>query len=192
MLIQWGNGVRTRSYDCGWCGNRVASSVGYHSSGNTAIRICQHCGYPTIFQNDYLDKHVSTIPAKRLGRDIEGMPDDVKRAYNEARDCLAHNAPTAAAMLCRKLLMHIAVSKGAKENLKYIEYVNFLKENGYIPPDGKEWADRVRSIGNEANHELKPINRANAEDILSFIELLLKFIYEWTYLSKQKADGKGK
>lgn len=51
--------------------------------------------------------------------------------------------------------MNIAVEQGADENLRFIEYVNYLSDNGFIPPNGKQWVDHIRKKGNEATHEIK-------------------------------------
>lgn len=40
--------------------------------------------------------------------------------------------------------MNIAVDQGAKEGLKFIEYVTYLSDNGYTPPNGKHWDDHIR------------------------------------------------
>jgi hypothetical protein len=37
-------------------------------------------------------------------------------------------------LLCRKMLMNVAVHEGAAEGLKFIEYVTYLSDHGYVPP----------------------------------------------------------
>ena len=75
--------------------------------------------------------------------------------------------------------MNIAVSQGAKEGLKFIEYVTFLSDAGYIPPNGKHWVDHIRKKGNEATHEIELMQAKDAQELLVFVEMLLKFIYEF-------------
>lgn len=77
------------------------------------------------------------------------------------------------------MLMNIAVEQGAKEGLKFIEYVNHLAEDGYIPPNGKGWVDHIRKKGNEATHEIALMGKGDAEELILFSEMLLKFIYEF-------------
>jgi hypothetical protein len=74
--------------------------------------------------------------------------------------------------------MHIAVAQGAQANLTFKAYVDYLAASGYVPPGGKSWVDHIRDKGNEANHELVFVNASDAGDVLGFIEMLLKFIYE--------------
>ena len=63
------------------------------------------------------------------------------------------------------MLMNIAVAQGAKEGLKFIEYVNYLSDNGYTPPNGKQWVDHIRKKGNEANHEITLMGVNDAQEL---------------------------
>ena len=74
--------------------------------------------------------------------------------------------------------MHIAVEKGADKNQKFIDYVDYLSDAGYVPPDGKGWVDYIRLKGNEANHEIVLISKEESLQLLTFVELLLRFIFE--------------
>jgi len=99
------------------------------------------------------------------------------------------NAFTAAAMTCRKVLMNVAVAEGAESGLSFAAYVQWLGDNGYVPAKGRNWVDRIRERGNEANHEIPDIDRADAEDVLSFTEMLLKVNYEMPARAKPADDG---
>jgi len=77
------------------------------------------------------------------------------------------------------MLLNIAVNQGAKEGGKFIEYVNYLSEKGYIPPNGKHWVDHIRQKGNEANHEIAVMTEQDSKNLLTFTEMLLRFIYEF-------------
>jgi hypothetical protein len=88
-------------------------------------------------------------------------------------------AYTTATMACRKLLMHISVERGADANKSFQHYVEWLSENHYIPPGGEGWVSQIRTVGNEANHEITLVSHEMAERILSFTEMLLRFVYEF-------------
>lgn len=75
--------------------------------------------------------------------------------------------------------MHIAVAKGAKEGQSFISYVEFLASKGYVPPDSESWVDHIRKQGNEANHKIVIMKDDDAKDLLSFIGMLLRIIYEF-------------
>ncbi len=88
-------------------------------------------------------------------------------------------------MLCRKILMHIAVQQGAAENLKFIDYVDYLSTKNFVPPNGKHWVDHIRKKGNEANHEVALMSETDAKELIVFVEMLLKFIYEFPMMIPQ-------
>lgn len=77
------------------------------------------------------------------------------------------------------MLMNIAVAQGATGGLKFIEYVNFLSDKGYVPPHGRHWVDHIRKRGNEATHEIAVMCEQDARELVTFVEMLLRFIYEF-------------
>jgi len=82
-------------------------------------------------------------------------------------------------MCCRVLLMHIAVSKKAESGKAFAFYIDFLDEKNFIPQESKDWVKQIKDIGNKANHELAPISKAEAEEVLEFTGMLLKLVYEY-------------
>lgn len=201
MRLSWANTIRPENssqrfralpYTCGYCGYSVASGDGFYAmqlgkpSGSDKggqISICPHCTNPT-----YLSADGDQVPGSAFGSPVGDVPDEVNELYEEARDCMKVNAYTAAVMCCRKLLMNIAVARGAKKNLKFYEYVNYLSDQGFVPPDGKEWVDVIRQKGNEATHEIALMEREDAEDLITFSEMLLRFIYEYPAMMKARAN----
>lgn len=71
--------------------------------------------------------------------------------------------------------MNIAIAEGQR----FIEYIDYLANNGFVPPKGRGWVDHIRKKGNEATHEINPMTHADATELVSFSEMLLKFIYEF-------------
>ena len=131
-------------------------------------------------------------PGVAFGNSIEGIDDaSVKSLYEEARSCASVNAFTAAAMACRKILMNLAVAKGAKENLKFVQYVQFLSENNFVPPDGKEWVKHIKDKGNDANHKIEIVSKEDGEGLLYFTEMLLTFIYAVPARFKKATKNQG-
>lgn len=188
--LKWSNPntMESKNFICGYCNQLVASEKGWF--GNLLIGrlvhvarvyICPHCKKPTFFGiND------EQTPGIIFGKDITDISDEgVQKLYDEARRSVGQNAYTATVLCCRKLLMHVAVSKGAKKDLKFIEYVEYLSDKNFITPDAKEWVDYIRSRGNEANHEIIIMTKDDAENLLSFSEMLLQLIYEFPAKSKK-------
>ena len=75
--------------------------------------------------------------------------------------------------------MNIAVAQGAKPGDTFVKYVEYLAGKGYVPPNGQGWVDHIRKKGNEANHEIVLMSKSDADELILFIEMLLKFIYEF-------------
>jgi hypothetical protein len=164
------------TYICGFCGVKTGIRVGYRTGASEAkIFICGGCNRPTFFE-DNMDKQ---NPSPILGKEVEHLPDVINTLYLEARKCTQIEAYTACILTCRKLLMHVAVEKEAPENISFLQYVEYLSKKHYIPPNGKDWVDHIRTRGNEANHEIVIMSKEDAFELLSFIEMLLKFIYEF-------------
>lgn len=162
-------------FTCGYCGRDVGGDRGYGVGGEPwRIYICPRCGKPSFYD---LSTH-EQVPGPQYGNEVEHLPTGVKDLYKEARDCVAAGANTAAVLTCRKILMHIAVAQSASEGKSFMEYVEYLADKGYIPPHGKGWVDHIRKRGNEANHEIEIMQPDDAKDLVTFVEALLKFIYE--------------
>jgi len=183
--MNWKNIERiiSKDYKCGYCTSNLASEQGYQAvertnNGQTRIAgniyICHKCKKPTFF-----DIYENQTPGPITGTPVKYIPNkEVENLFNEAKACFSINAYTSSVMCCRKLLMNISVSEGAKEGLSFAEYVNYLNDSNYIPPNGKQWVDSIRKLGNSANHNIDFKTQKDAERILSFTEMLLRFIYE--------------
>ena len=60
------------------------------------------------------------------GNSVEHLPVDIEALYTEARNCVAASCYTAAVLICRKLLMNMAVSQGADAGDTFVQYVEYL------------------------------------------------------------------
>ncbi len=193
MELTW-KGINTlpsRKFVCGYCGNSLISNSGFCAiepqSGHKFMYIytCHHCLSPT-----YFDRDGRQSPCVIYGNSVNNIPELIREIYDETRRCTSLSCYTAAVLCCRKLIMHIAVSKGVKEGGTFKNYVEFLSNKGYLPPDGKQWVEVIKNKGNEANHEIKIMNKEDAEDLIIFIEMLLKFIYEFPEKVKKRTSKK--
>ncbi len=167
------------SYRCGWCDDRVSSEVGasaYEVATGHAVgllRMCPGCGHPTYISDD------GQTPGTPYGEAVSHLPEQLVELYTEARACLAVGAHHAAVMVGRKILMHVAVEKGADKGKRFVEYVDFLRDNSLVPPDSRGWVDEIREVGNEANHEIPSVSKEEAEGVVDFVAMLLKLVYEF-------------
>ena len=167
--------LKAHGFTCGFCGKDVASEKAYYLQNYPQfhIRICPGCNRPSFFEG------TAQVPGVAFGDPVRHVPPEVGGLYDEARRCTADNAFTAAVLATRKLLMHIAVDRGAKDGQTFLQYIEYLAANGFVPPNGKGWVDHIRRKGNEANHEIVLMKQEDAVDLINFSEMLLKFIYEF-------------
>jgi hypothetical protein len=61
------------------------------------------------------------------------------------------------------------------------------RSSGYIAVPNRPWVDRIRTLGNEANHELPLATKEQAEMALDFSDMLLKTLYEYAQRAKAPA-----
>jgi uncharacterized protein DUF4145 len=180
LKATWQNPVEVlaQSYRCGYCGREVASSKGFPTNDNSVvITVCPMCNRPTFFDRSYGSQ--LKVPGDKPGGEVKNLPPEVDALYVEARAAMSANASTVAVLGFRKLLMHVAVQKGAKEGDTFQNYVTHLEEQHHLPVGAKEWVDHIRTRGNEANHEIKMMNADDAQELLVFAEMLLKLVYEF-------------
>jgi hypothetical protein len=166
---------------CGHCNHKVSSVLGIYKtdlkSGKMSrdkIYFCPECKGPTYF--DWEEKQ---FPMSIGSEQIKHIPEKLEALLNEARVSASLGAYTASVLCCRKMLMNISVQEGAKEGKSFVSYVEYLSEKGFIPPNGSGWVDYVRTKGNEANHEIAVMEEDDAKKLLTFVEMLMKFIYEF-------------
>lgn len=140
--------------------------------------LCSSCRQPSVLVDGVIQ------PSSRPLRTPKGLPTTDRAIWEEARSCLGVHAYSATVMLCRKLLLHVAVEKGLPPKNKqnrapsYMDAVRHLESSGVITADMREWVDQIKSIGNDANHELTPIAESQANDVATFTEQLLILAYE--------------
>jgi hypothetical protein len=97
--------------------------------------LCTNCRRPSA-----LDEGV-VQPGSRPLRTPRGLPSIDASIWEEARSCLGVYAYSATVMLCRKLLLHVAVEKGlpAKDKRNrspsYMDAVKHLESAGVITTD---------------------------------------------------------
>lgn len=162
---------------CGNCETAVSADVvaGHLGIADSPVWLkCPACG----------DGSVMTVarvvyPPMPTGGHVKDLPADVERAWREARTAHSVAAYTASEIMCRKILMHVAVGVSAsKPGKRFVEYVDALESTGHIPPHLKPVVDRVRGRGNAANHELPASTEQDSLMTLKITEFLLRGTYE--------------
>jgi hypothetical protein len=177
MVWQGQSKIRSKIYVCGYCSATVGPDSGMatvqHPHVQVFIYFCSNCGQPT-----YFDEGGKQFPGVKFGNPVKHLPKDVEELYDQARSAMSSQAYTPTVLACRKILMNVAVALGAQEGDSFVSYVQYMADKGYIPPNGKHWVDHIRTKSNEANHEITLMSKDEAEKLVTFVEMMLKFIYE--------------
>ena len=162
-------------YRCGHCGANICVSKGnQHSPGQYYLPKCYNCDLPTI-----ITRHDKRYPPSGLSITVKGLPEHIGEVYKEVKDCLVIGAWTATNMLARKLLMNVAVDKGADENKAFAYYVVWMDKSEWNTTGLKLGLDRIRAKGNDANHEIKEVSKEDVEEIFELLTMFLRLVYEF-------------
>lgn len=173
---QYAQSAFSLSYHCGHCNRDVSGLItAKYDTGEGEVRylVCTNCGDGSV-----VTKEGVLYPPSLIGQNLEGLPKDIEMAYLEARRCFSVKAYTACELICRKILMHVAVEKKAKEGDSFENYIKHLETLGYVTPPMKPWVDLIRTHGNTSTHKLEPADPQRAESTLMFTAELLRIIYE--------------
>lgn len=199
--LRWnGAKITAASFTCANCGRDINSDYGmallsaeYEQPNRSwyankdeggknelaiGVYICTKCGFPTFLGVDDAMRLIQ-IPKNSYGSEVSGVTESVNEIYDEARRSFGAEAYTGVVELCRSLLNHVAVDLGAKKGQRFIDYVNYLDDNHFISVKSHVWVDKIRKLGNEANHDLTIFSKKDAELCLKFVEMILKSNYEY-------------
>lgn len=174
--------MKQNDYTCGYCNRHTSSDKGlilleqqgsHTQVHNYGVYICTFCKMPSFLWNDV------QIPGNVFGNPVTGVSDTVSQLYDEARNSFSVNSYTAVLLVCRKLLMHIAVELDAETNQNFLYYVNYLREKNFITAKSDKWVDAIRKYGNQATHEVNIASKEEAERIIKFTEMILKTNFEY-------------
>lgn len=170
-----------RNTPCPFCGAKPLAVIANRGAINTWL-YCINCEKAAVANYDGIARYVAP-PSLSLPTP-DGVPAAESDLWHQIRSCLSVGASTAVAMLCRKMLLHLAHTHQSATNVNatppenFVKAVDYLKVNYLVPIQFHDWIDKIRQVGNEANHELPQVAYADAEDIALFTHNLLITLYE--------------
>ena len=182
--------------ECSGCGNKrmLAIAVGdtpekFAERGFTAPLsgwlMCVACGMGAyaIGTSDYVEQVFPNPAPFDLPKNLSF---DVGMTWNEALMSFTATAYTSCALMCRKIIFHMAVEAGLPEKNEknwapsFEQCVNHLVKEELITKRQKDqWVDSIREWGNTATHDLAPIDKATAFNALEFTYQLLQMVYSF-------------
>lgn len=175
--------MNTQECTCPHCGLTIAGVI--HCSIDYAplsrppeekyyVLECPSCGKPMIYEIN----EARTFPSGFALRDVKHLTQPISAIFKEIIAAIGAGCFTAAVVLARTAINHIAVDRGAEENKSFQYYVQYMVDHHFIPPNAHGWVDKIRQMANESVHDLHIWKRDDAEVIGKFLMYLLIFIYE--------------
>ena len=128
------------------------------------------------------------IPPSRFlpFENIKHLPVKIEKLFCECRKCFSLDCYCSSIMVARTIIMHIATNLGAKPKLHFVQYIDYLENEGYIAKHSRIWVDKIRDIGNHYVHELDEATEEDAELVITFIVQLLRNVYELPQMAKME------
>ncbi|MEZ7511159.1 DUF4145 domain-containing protein [Bacillus pumilus] len=174
--------VEKEKYTCGYCNSLAAPTYGYltheyiesERKSGSKILICPNCRNPT-----HINGIGQQFPPISIIKGIRQLPENIQDLYKEVCDSFSVNAFTGASILARKMIMNIAIEKGDKKDKSFIQYVEFLVNEGIVPKSAEKWLDAVRLNGNIAAHNIEKSTKEETQKLIDFLEMLLRIVYEF-------------
>lgn len=155
--------------------------------GKWTFAKCPRCTLPLLaVQCDYGDGIDADTPSRVFPPQDRQMgtavPESIRLAFNEAMVCFKAKAYTASTIMCRKTLEGLCAEHGVKARNLSLS-LKKLKDEGVIEARLFEWAEALRTLGNEAAHGVASvITPQDAKDIIEFTEALAEYVF--TYRDK--------
>ena len=120
--------------------------------------------------------HWWPAPEARVSSDV---PIEIADAFSEAVRAMHAKCPRAAVVMARRTLEAITVDKGETKG-RLADRLRKLGSKGILIPTLAEWSREVRLVGNAGAHfdPIKSVSTSDAEALISFVQELLRYLYE--------------
>jgi len=167
--IQWCDDYQI--VQCGGCRSKSFRNVS--SNSEDYIQISEHewahdeyeCLYPSRIEG-----------RKTLEDEVHYLPSKVQRIYKETIQALSGNSPVLAGIGLRALIETICKEKNATgRNL--LSKIDDLVAKQILTPAGSTILHKIRTLGNEAAHEVKPHSEKQLGLAMDVVEHILTDVY---------------
>lgn len=168
--------------DCGSCGNstnaRVVASCQRKADGaSISWCLCSCDKEEPMMVMTRGGVRFAQLPEAKHFQAGERWPSDLTQLYDEAAKAYAAGAYTATTMIARKLLMATACKEGDTDGKNFAAYVDYITTSVLSFPKAKDSIDRIRKIGNDANHSIQFVGPDEAKRAMDIVTYMLNTIY---------------
>lgn len=113
---------------------------------------------------------------KGLGDDTYYLPTNVRRVYDETLNALSNQLPVLAGIGLRALLETVCKEKNATGH-DLLKKIDSLVTASVLTPASAAILHKIRTLGNNAAHEVKPHSDRQLSLAMNIVEHLLKEVY---------------
>jgi len=165
------------------------ATIGYIETDYEVVQ-CNGCGQPSFRSFWYASNtppeyfklppdHEQLYPprlADRRRRDDIRLPESIQLAYFETHKALCSGSNVLTIIGMRAILEAVCRHQGVRKGLLWSK-VDKLVEKGVLSRKGANVLHGVRSLGNDAAHEVKPADQPKLLAAMDTIENLLESVY---------------
>jgi hypothetical protein len=128
------------------------------------------------------NESVALYPVRTNGREplAHLLPMKVQRIYTESLRALNNEQPVLAGIGIRALVETICKDKAASGN-NLEQRINALVMLGVLTPHGRDILHKIRTLGNQAAHEVKPHRPEQLELAIDVCEHILQGVYVYPH-----------
>lgn len=167
--VQWSN-----DYQIVQCEGCKSKSFRYVSSNSKDYYQISETEWEN---NEYEILYPSRIEGRRtLDDDAHYLPSNVQRIYKETIQALSNNSPVLAGIGLRALIETICKEKNA-EGKNLLLKIDDLVVKQILTPKRSEILHKIRTLGNDATHEVKPHSEKQLGLAMDVIEHVLTDVY---------------
>ncbi len=129
------------------------------------------------YYTEYETLYPPRIPGRKgLGDDVRFLPHGLYGIYEETLKALLSDSPVLTGIGLRALVESVCKEKAAEGRNLY-QQIEGLEKAGVLTPGGKKILHKIRTLGNDAAHEVKPHSDSQLAVAMDVIEHLLKDVY---------------
>jgi len=117
---------------------------------------------------------------------------DIRNTYREANTCFQIELYTSSVIMCRKTVEMLCLYFDINQPSTLDRKLAKMRDEKIIDNKFYEWANALKSFGNEAVHTSEKFSKEDAQDILDFTYALVEYCIDFNYKFKQLLKRRGK
>lgn len=165
----------------------VRDELGYERTVHFMLR-CSQCSGPFLCREygvyvgadiEWTSESFTVLYPSARSLDAS-VPKLSAESFDEGERCYGARSFTACAIMCRRTLEGICAHHNVQGG-NLVKKLQQLKANGVIEQRLFEWADSLRTVGNEAAHDVtSTVSKEDARDLLDFTRAIVEYIFTFT------------